>query len=105
MDNQEINARIGRWINFIRAEKIFSFKESLQIATRADYIINNMLTGNTQFSYITRSGKRKDVCGTLTLYKNHFGKLYAIEKAGPFVPYYDVDKKQWFVFHLSSVII
>ena len=105
MNNQEFNERTRQRIDFIRSEKKISYRKSLAIAIRAEYIIENMLKGSVSFTFITRTGKRRDVKGTLNSYKKQFGTNYNTKSMNCFIPYLDLYTGKWSAFHISSIIV
>lgn len=105
MYNQEINNKLMLQIIIIRLEKKNNHREATEIALRANKIIQGMLSGGVRFSYISRTGERREVTGTLTTYKKVFNKDYDFTKANQFVPYFNTDNCMWSVFHIASVVV
>lgn len=104
MENNRKEKELRIRAEIIRIEKPYNCSKSLIIAMAVEQTVNELINGKCNFTYVTRNGERRQVRGTLTNYRENFGKDYTPNPQNRFVPYFDLNTSKWQVFHVSSII-
>ncbi|WP_321480489.1 SH3 beta-barrel fold-containing protein [uncultured Bacteroides sp.] len=99
-DNRLLEARVST----LRRERIMTVKEAISLAHRIDALIQRMLHGEAEFSYMRQTKQIKHTRGTLTNYEKTFRRALKLNPENSFMLYYDLNEQRWYTFHVAFLL-